>query len=263
VFIGLLVAVPVEPADLQPKTIAAFDRYVQVTEAHRRDQADFLWADTPPEPQRRARRGELRSGALLIERLTTRDGRNQIPIPDGLVHHWLGTIFVPGATVDQAMALLQDYDHHAEIFRPMITQSRLVNREGDRFRMFLRFSMTKIITVVVNTEHEARFSRVGPDRAQAWIHSTRIAQVEDVGRPDERELPVGRDGGYLWRLNTYWRFLEADGGTFVQCESISLTRGIPVGLGWMISPFVTSIPRESLEFTLQTTRTTLARQLAR
>ena len=94
--------------------------------------------------------------------------------------------------------------------------------------------------------------------ARSRIYSTRIAQVENAGEPDERELPVGRDGGYLWRLNTYWRLLERDGGTYVQCESISLTRGIPFGFGWMIKPFVTSIPRESLEFTLNTTRKALA-----
>jgi len=125
--------------------------------------------------------------------------------------------------------------------------------------MFLRFSMTKVITVVVNTEHDAQFYRDGPDRARSRIYSTRISQVENAGQPDERELPVGRDGGYLWRLNTYWRVLQRDGGTYVQCESISLTRGIPFGVGWLIQPFVTSIPRESLEFTLNTTRTTLAR----
>lgn len=75
----------------------------------------------------------------------------------------------------------------------------------------------------------------------------------------ERELPVGLDGGYLWRLNTYWRFLERDGGTYMECESLTLTRGIPFGIGWIIRPFVTSIPRESLEFTLNSTRKALAR----
>ena len=90
------------------------------------------------------------------------------------------------------------------------------------------------------------------------IYSLRIAEVADPGTPQERERPAGRDDGYLWRLYTYWRFLERDGGTYVQCEAISLTRGIPFALGWLIGPFVTSIPRESLAFTLETTRKTLA-----
>lgn len=87
-----------------------------------------------------------------------------------------------------------------------------------------------------------------------------MAEVEHPGARDEREKPVGRDGGYLWRLHTYWRFLERDGGTYLQCESISLTRGIPIGLGWVVGPFVTSLPRESLEFTLQTTRDVLTQR---
>jgi hypothetical protein len=196
---------------------------------------------------------------LHIDRLTTLDGGRESAIPDGLVHHWVGTVFAPGASVEQALKILQDYDNHAEIYRPAVAQSRLLSRNGDRFRMFLLFSMTKVITVVVNTEHDAQFYRDGPDRARSRIYSTRVAQVENAGEPNERELPVGRDGGYLWRLNTYWRVLQRDGGTYVQCESISLTRGIPFGFAWLIQPFVTSIPRESLEFTLNTTRTTLAR----
>ena len=118
--------------------------------------------------------------------------------------------------------------------------------------------MKKVITVVVNTENDARFTRLGPDRVQSRIYSTRVAEVEDPGTPQEKEMPIGHDGGYLWRLYTYWRFLERDGGTYVQCEAISLTRGIPLGFGWLIGPFVTSIPRESLAFTLETTRKTLA-----
>jgi hypothetical protein len=257
--VGLLGTTSAESADLQPRTIAAFDRYVKAAETETAARVEFLRLDGLPEALRRARQDELRAGMLHIERLTTLDGGREIPIPDGLMHHWVGTVFAPGASVEQALSILQDYDKHAEIYRPAVVQSRLLSRNGDRFRMFLRFSMTKVITVVVNTEHDAQFYRDGPDRARSRIYSTRIAQVENAGQPDERELPVGRDGGYLWRLNTYWRLLQRDGGTYVQCESISLTRGIPFGFGWLIQPFVTSIPRESLEFTLNTTRTTLAR----
>ena len=166
---------------------------------------------------------------------------------------------MPAATLDQAVALLQVYDRHAEIYRPNVTRSKLLAREGETFRVYLRFFMKKVITVVVNSEHQAHFSRVGADRVQSRIYSTRIAELEDPDTPREREKPVGRDGGYLWRLSTYWRFLERDGGTYVQCESITLTRGIPIGLGWLIRPFVTSIPRETLEFTLATTSRILAR----
>ena len=252
------IATPATPAELQPRTIAAFGHYVQLSEATMNAGAPFLWIDRLPAPQQASRRNELRQGSLLIERVTTTDGGKEISIPDGLVHHWIGLVFVPGATVDSAVALLQDYDRHAEIYKPAVARSKLLARDGDTFRVYLRFFQKKVITVVVNSEHEARFTREGRDRARSRIYSTRIAEVENPDTPGEREKPVGQDGGYLWRLYTYWRFLERDGGTYVQCESITLTRGIPVGFGWLIRPFVTSIPRESLEFTLTTTRRTLA-----
>ena len=253
----LLVAGDASAAELQPRTVAAFDRYVRLTEMRLDSKAAFLWIDSLPQAQRQERLEELRRTGLVVERLTTRDGGREIDIPDGMVHHWVGVSFVPGATIDQTVRLLTAYDSHAQIYQPRITRSRLVARNGDTFRFYLRFVMQKVITVVVNSEYEGRFMRPARDRADGRFRSTRIAEVEEAGTPAERELPVGRDGGYLWRLNTYWRLLERDGGTYLQCESVSLTRGIPSGLGWVVGPFVTSIPRESLAFTLETTRARL------
>jgi hypothetical protein len=251
--VGLLVAAagaPLVAAELKPATVAAFDRYVRATEARMKD--EFSSNDRFVRP--------VKAGAFAIESLETRDGGKEIDVPDGLIHHWVGTVFVPGATVEQAVLLLQDYNRHAEIYRPAVARSKVLSRDGDAFRVYLRFFMKKGITVVMNSEHDAQFFRASEERAHSRIYSTRIAEVENPDSPREREKPVGNDGGYLWRLYSYWRFLERDGGVYVQCESISLTRGIPTGLGWLIGPFVTSIPRESLTFTLETTRAVLARQ---
>jgi hypothetical protein len=247
----------VSAADLQPRTVAAFDRYVRATESQMVPDP-FLRIDGLPDAERRETLADVRRGKLYIERLTTREAGKSIDVPDGLIHHWLGAVFVPAASLAQALDLLQDYDHHAEIYRPAIARAKLVSREGDVFRVDLRFFMKKVITVVVDTENEARFERPLADRAQSRIYSLRVAEVADPDTPQERQRPVGHDGGFLWRLYTYWRFLERDGGVYVQCEAISLTRGIPFALGWLIGPFVNSIPRESLAFTLETTRKTLA-----
>lgn len=251
----------VDAAELQQRTVEAFDRYVHATEtrmdAELGDADRFLWVATLPAAERAARLATLARGGLVIEPLTTTDHGRRIDIPDGLVHHWMGLAFLPGVRLEQAVALLQDYDRHGVIYQPRIARSALHAADGDRFRFHLRFLMTKVITVVIDSEHEARFARPSPDRAYSRIVSTRLAEVEHPGTAEERQKPIGRDGGYLWRLNSYWRFLERDGGTYLQCESLSLTRGIPLGLGWVIGPFVTSLPRESLEFTLVTTRRAL------
>jgi hypothetical protein len=243
-------------AELKPGTVAAFNRYVAAAEKQRSSDGPFLWTDGKDAPQRRAR-DELRLKGFAIERIEVREGGREIPVPDGLVHHWLGVVFVPRATLAQGLALLQDYDRHGEIYRPAVARSRLISRDGDIFKFYLRFFMKKVITVVFNSDHEARFTRHDATRAESRIYSTRIAEVDDPDTPQEREKPVGNDGGYLWRLNSYWRFLERDGGLYLQCESVSLTRGIPLGFGWIVRPFVTSIPRETLTFTLETSRKAL------
>jgi hypothetical protein len=251
--LGTVATVPVLAAELQPRTIAAFDRYVSVTERGL-NTGPFLWVDRLPPARRSEVLALIRGNMLSIESLRTLDNDREIDVPGGLIHHWVGTAFVPGGTLDQTLAILQDYNRHERIYAPVVARSRLISRDGDRFRFFLRFNMKKVITVVVNSEHEALFTRPAPDRAEGWIHSTKIAEVENADGAGEREKPVGEDGGYLWRLNTYWRLQVRDGGLYIQCESVSLTRAIPAGLGWIVGPFVTSIPKESLTFTLETTR---------
>jgi hypothetical protein len=257
VLLALAASATLSAVELRTPTVAAFDRYVRATEAQLRMEPFLRVGSLPP-----ARRAEVLAlvnrGELSIDMVKTLEGDREIDVPGGMIHHWVGTVFVPGATIDQALKLLQDYDHHERIYSPSIAKSKLLSRNGDRFRFFLRYAMTKVITVVVNSEHEANFTR-GADRAEGWIHSTRIAEVENPNTPGEREKPVGNDDGYMWRLNTYWRLLARDGGLYIQCESISLTRGIPTGFGWIIGPFVTSIPKESLTFTLETTRKQLVR----
>jgi hypothetical protein len=258
---SLIVVQQARAAELKRETVAAFDRYVAVAEAAMdrtaTDPDPFLSLDAfrPLKPAEALAR--LQKGDLLIDRVKVLDRGREIAIPEGMVHHWIGVTFIPGVRLEQAVALLQDYDRHADVYKPAVVRSRLLDRRGDQFRVYLRFFMEKVIAVTVNSEHEAQFVRVAPERVYSRIHSTRIAEVEHAGTPREREKPVGRDGGYLWRLNTYWRFLERDGGTYLQCESITLTRDLPFGFGWLVGPFVTSIPKESLTFTLRTTARTL------
>jgi hypothetical protein len=240
-------------AELQPRTVAAFDRYVRATENTLKTE-QFLFVDRLPPARRAEALARMHRGLLSIEAPRTLEGGREIDVPDGLIHHWVGTAFVPGATLDHALAILQDYNRHERIYAPTVARSRLLSQDENRYRFFLRFRLKKVITVVVNSEHDARFTRPAPDRAEGWIRSTKIAEVENPDQAGEREKPIGNDGGYLWRLNTYWRLLVRDGGLYIQCESVSLSRGIPTGFGWLVGPFVTSIPRESLTFTLDTTR---------
>ena len=248
-------------AELTPATSAAFDRYVRLTE-HRINAdvaraARFLWIDTLPQDRRAEVVKGLQQGGVIVERLRTQDGSKEIAIPDGVIHHWVGTVFVPRTGVKEAVALMQDYDHHAQYFAPAVARSKLLDRDGDRFRVALRFYVKKIIAVTMDTENEAEFFHPAPDRAHSRIHSTRVREVADAGTPQERPKPPGEENGFMWNLNTYWRFLERDGGVYIQCESLTLTRDVPFALAWIIRPIVTQMPKESLTFTLAKAREAL------
>jgi hypothetical protein len=246
------------PAKLHADTVAAFDRYVHLTEERNETElkrgSALLWVDSLPEAQRTDAYAALKRGEVQIRQLSTLDNGKAIPCPGGLIHHWVGAIFINGAKLDDVLGILKDYDHQSTYYSPDVERSRIESRDGDHFRVFLRFRRHKVITVVLNTEHDVHYFRDTPDRAHSRSSAVRIAEVENPGKSDEREKAPGDDGGYLWRMETWWRMEERDGGVYVQSEVASLTRDIPTGLGWLVGPFVTSIPKETLVFTLGATR---------
>ena len=260
--IALMALQDVSAAELKPKTVAAFDRYVRLTEDRVRKEVNgegpFLWVDSLLAPRRQQVYEQLRKGGVVVERLKTLDDGKEIQVPSGMIHHWVGVGFVSGVSPEEAARLTLDYDRHQSTYAPDVVNSKLLHQDGDFYRAHLRFLKKKVITVVLDTEHEAHYLRVDSTRSHTWSHSTHIVQVDNAGQPDERQKPEGKDGGFMWRLYTYWRFEEKDGGTYVQCESVTLTRDIPWAIGWMIRGFVESIPRESLTFTLEKTRIALA-----
>ena len=264
-FIFLLGALPPPSTDvinsnLEPRTLEAFARYMQVTESRiQRELARpgvFLYLEGIPDPKRSEALATVRSGEIYMDRIETRDTSGApIEVPNGLIHHWLGAVFIPGVHLDQIMDLVQDYDHHQDIYKPEVVRSRLVKREGNNFQIYYRLRKKKVITVTLNTNHDVQYFPVDATHCHSRSVATRIAEVANADQPDEHEKTIGQDGGFLWRLNSYWRFEEKDNGVYVEVESISLTRDIPTGLGWLIKPFITGIPRESLLMTLGSMRT--------
>jgi hypothetical protein len=256
-----LLAVPGggEAAELKPEAARGFARYVHMTEERMQTELQpggaFLWADGLPEARRRDVNARLLRGEVVSSRLETRGSGGDFHTPGALLHHWVGTVFVAGASLQQVLTLLEDYDHHAEYYGPYVTKSKTLEHAGNDFKVYIRLKRKKIVTVVLDTDYDVHYQAIDAARAQSRSYSTRIAEVEDPGEPDEHQLPPEHDRGFLWRLYSYWRFSQTDTGVYVQCEAISLTRDIPTGLNWLIGPFIESIPRESLEFMLRSTRT--------
>ena len=236
----------------QPKTLAAFDTYVSEAEARigRERNSTFLNLESLPSAQRGEVINRLRQGEVVIEKR----GNTPEQVPDGLIHDWLGVVFIPHVDIEQVIGLVRDYNRTAQYYSPDVMQSRLESEHGDDLHVFMRLRKHKVITVVLDTEYDVHYGRIDKAHQYSVSRSTRVTEVENPGEANEHVLPPGRDHGYMWRLNTYWAFEQAKDGVFVQCEAISLTRDIPAGLTWVVGPFVNDIPRESLQFTLSATR---------
>ena len=254
-------ATPSEGSELKPATVAAFDQYIRATEARMEDdlhQGDFFFIDRLPENQRHAIDAKLLQGMVEIQRLQSLDEGRAIHIPGGMIHHWVGMIFVPRATFPQVRAILDDYDEHEKFYKPDIRRSKLLERNGNESKTYLQLYKKSLVTVVLNANFDIIDTQFSGTRAETKSYSTRIAEVADQGKPEEHEFPVGMDHGYMWRLYTYWRIEEKKGGVYLQVEVVALTRKFPIMIGWLIGPLIENIPRSTIAALLINTRRAVA-----
>jgi putative flippase GtrA len=191
--------------------------------------------------------------------IVARGGVNMIRIDapsaaDARIHHWTGTVLVPGVTLDTVLARLKQAAGRESEFYDDVAASKLLERNGDLVRVFLKLRRTTLITVTYNSEHTVQYRRLGPTRASSRSVATKIAELSEAGTAAEREKPADDDNGFLWRLNAYWRYEQVPEGVLIECESVSLSRAVPYLLRPVANPLVERVARESLERTLTSLR---------
>ncbi len=238
---------------LSPQTIEAFDAYIRHAEtemqANLHGSGPFLWSESAP-----GRAHDVAQGQVVAQFWS---GSGPVKAPHALIHDWIAAAFIPHSTIQEILAVIQDYNNHKNIYKPEVIDSKLLGREANDFRIYLRLLKKKIITVVLDTDHDVHYEAVAERRWVCRSHTTRIVQVENAGKPEEQVLPPDTGYGFLWRLYSYWRFEERDRGVVIECRAISLTRDVPFGLGWAIEPIIQKLPKESLVHTLEATRQAL------
>jgi hypothetical protein len=236
-------------AEPTPEAISAFNVYVKTVESRLAQQhqsrGGFLAPALTPQNEKRLQQGEL-----IIEPITPVTGS---ALPGALLHDWRGTAFAPGATVADFERLMNNTGAYPQYFSPQVLQAKLLSQQGDRFQAFMRVRQHHVITVVMDTTYDITFGRLDDQHGYSLSRSTKISEIESPGTATERTVPADEEHGFLWRQNTYWTYEEGDGGLYMQIESVSLSRSVPNGLNWIVQPFIEKIPRESLEFTLQST----------
>jgi hypothetical protein len=236
-------------AEAPPAAVAAFNAYSKTVEGRlwRQHQSvgGFLALADSEGANEKAR---LRDGESIIERLSPPAGDS---VSGAMLHHWRGTVFAPGAKASNFERLMRDFNSYPQYFYPEVVAAKVIEQNESRMQAWMRVRQRHVITVVMDTSYDVSFGQLDVQHGYNISRSTRMDEVESAGTKLERVLGPNEEHGFIWRLNTYWSFEERDGGLYLQIEAVSLTRDIPRGFGWVIRPYVESIPRESLEFTLR------------
>ncbi len=249
---------PVMGAQLQEKTLTAWDVYVRLTEERIQEElnssAGFLAQDFQSVPKAQMERDAVLSGKILVEKMKTLNPRGRkIKVPAGTLHHWRGSVFIPDVDLETVLAQVRNPARQKDLQEDVL-ESRILEESDDSLRLYLKLVRSKIVTVTYNTEHLIEYNRHGEGLASSRSIATKIAELEDAGTPSEREKPEGKDHGFLWKLNSYWRYQQVDGGVLVECESLTLSRGVPVILAPFVKPIITDVARESMQRTLSSMR---------
>ncbi len=241
---------PALSAELDQAAVDGFNRYSQITEQKMNDQihsGHFLSIDVLPADERDAAYERLQKGEILTEKQEIRENGREIKTPNAMIHDWVSTVFVPGVNMRQVKVFFQDYENMPDYYHPDVVRSRILSHKGDYFKIYIRMRIEKILTFVVNTTQEVNYKQLDKTHLISISDAIRIAEVENADTPKEHELPVGNDRGLLWGSKSYWRAEEKDGGVYIQCETLTLTRNIPAVVKPLVEPFLNSTPKELLE----------------
>ena len=251
-------------SELAQPTAEEFQRYVQRTEARMQselaDPEHFLYFDSLSKEGKNSVLTRLHHGQVVIEPMKTDDNGKEIKVSGGLVHHWLAIGFIPGITRDQVIDLAQDYPRHPKVYAPDVQEAQVLEHFDQHFLVSYRFYRRAIVTTVYNTEFNVDYQLPDSTRGYCFARAVRIAEVQNPGKPDEKEFSVGNDHGYMWRLNLYTRYLEKDNGVYVQIEFVALSRSAPGIVAWVANPYIRSIPTAYLTNYVRTTKRALSNQ---
>jgi len=256
-----LLSIPVSsaPSKLREETLAAWNDYVGWvrlrTEMHVK-QSPFLWiSEVPP------RRAEVRSGNIPVWPQGT---EYPVRVPYGLIHDWLGAVFIPKATISEVLAVTRNYDHYAEIYKPAVIDAKQLRSTGldDTFSMTL-MHRALFVTAALRGEYETHYVRLDVNHWYSISQGTRLQAIQHLYRPDMLVLPPDQGPGYIWRLYSFTKFEESDEGVYIESEALGLSRDVPLMFRWLVDPIVESLAKDSIRTTLEETRNAVLMKCSR
>ena len=248
----LTVGLPgVRAIQLQPPTLKAWDDYIRSADSKMQARLDgrqaFLWTDETP-----GRNLVLQRGKTLV---APASGNGIISVPGGLIHHWIGAVFIPRASVTSLRAVFRDYDRYKDYYKPVVADSKRLPCTGadERFSMTWAHRVL-FVNAAIEAQYQAGDFAIDARRGYNIATTVQVREIEAYGQRDQRLLPPGQGNGFIWRMQGIARFEERDGGVYLELEAIALTRDIPGSLRWLVSPVVNHLSIDSLTTTLRQTR---------
>ena len=242
-------------AELQADTLKAWDAYIEhadIRMSSRLNSAQpFLWADESDNRRRDVRRGEIVVAPVL--------NHGSISVPAGLIHHWIGTAFIPHSNIDRLVGVLQDYDRFKDFYKPVIADSHFLgcNQKNPEFSMTWHRHVL-FVNAAMEGRCQAHHFAISPRRGYSIANMTQLREIEQYGHPGEHALPIDTGHGFIWRMHDITRYEEREGGVYLEVEAIALTRDIPASLRWLVSGIVKHLSFDSMETMLRQTRDAVA-----
>ena len=237
--------------ELQTWTLKAWEEYIRGADLRMEPRLDaekpFLWTDETPDRTQRVRLGEIVVAPAV--------GHGTRTVPNGLIHDWIGGVFIPGATIERLFAVMHDYNRYKDFYRPVVADSKLLDC-GATDQKFSMVWQRKVLFVnaAIEGEYQAHDVRVDARRGYSVTDASQVQEIEDYGHTGEHLLPPGTGNGFIWRVHSIARYEERDGGVYLELEAIALTRDIPASLRWLVNPLVNHLSVNSLTTTLGQTR---------
>jgi hypothetical protein len=232
---ALAAALPAQP-QLKPQTLSDFDCYAHSAEARMAARKTFLLAEGDS-----AMKDQLVRGRKIVANAV--EGSNPRKVSGGLLFDWIGTVFLPGASAERTVRMMQDYDHRTEYFSEVVAASKLLCRTGEgQFGYSMRLKEPSVI----DSDNDVVWEKVDAKHWRCRSYSTKVREVE-------------KQKGYLLRLYMYWRVAEADNGTYVEGEAIELSGEFGSMTRALGSLFLGISPEKSLRRSLNSMREALAK----
>jgi len=237
-------------ASLEPATLSAWEKYIESAntqmEQRLRHHKTFLWVDEAPD-----RLAKVRAGEIIVSPVGPQNPKR---VPSGLIHDWVGAAFIPNVSIQDVLAVVSDYASYKEFYRPTVVDSKVLATSDakDRFSMLL-MNKSFFLKTALDTDYESCYVHVDDRRGYSVSRTTRIQEIEEYGAPAEHVLQEGEGHGIIWRLFGITRYVERDGGVYLELEAIGLSRDIPASVRWLVDPIIRRVSRGSLLTSLQQT----------